>query len=77
MVVMPFSTNLLFRVLDVCQDLVQMAKTKKSQRNLGLLRKEYQKNVQTEIKPQTRNSKSITQTSEESKNMGNLLKGLI
>lgn len=46
-------------------------KTKKSQR-----RKEYQKNVPTEIRPQTINSQSTTKTSEESKDVGNLLRGL-
>lgn len=51
-------------------------KTKKFQRRLGLPRKEYQKNVPTEIKPQTINSKSTTKTSEKSKDVGNLLRTL-
>lgn len=54
-----------------------MAKAKESQRDLRLLRKEYQKNVPKEIKPQTINSKSTNQTSEESKDVGNKLRGLI
>ena len=75
---MPFSTHLpLFRDWDFYRDIVQTAKAKASQRGLWFLRKEYQKNVPTEIKPQIINSKSTNQTSEESKDVRNLLRGLI
>ena len=74
----PFSTHLpLFRDWDFYRDIVQTAKAKESQRGLWFLRKEYQKNVPKEIKPQIINSKSTNQTSEESKDVRNLLRGLI
>ena len=72
-----FHPSSLFRDWDFYRDIVQTAKAEESQRGLSFLRKEYQKNVPKEIKPQIINSKSTNQTSEESKDVRNLLRGLI